>query len=201
VSVAAAVRALVPVRVVGGGAEPARLRRRFTRANFLGRVKDHGLVEPYACCHALVVQAIEEFGITMVEAHAAGRDVVAAARGGALEIVGDAETGILCPLGSVEALAEALRAIDWERFDVPRLRASADRFSVRRFQSRFGSELARLVGGTFGDAAKSPFGPSAQDDAGLSSLVEHGRPETKPECERARRVAATPPQWHRQFGV
>jgi glycosyltransferase involved in cell wall biosynthesis len=199
VALAAAERARVPVRVVGDGPELARLRRRFTRANFLGRVDDHNLVELYARCRALVVPAIEEFGITMVEAHAAGRPVVAAGRGGALEIVDDAETGVLFPLGSVDALAEALREIDWERFDVPRLRASADRFSVRRFQSRFSSEVARLVGGTFGDAANTPLGTSAQADAGLSSLDGDGQPQTKP--EHVRRVAATPQHRHRQFGV
>jgi glycosyltransferase involved in cell wall biosynthesis len=179
VALAAAERAGVPVRVVGDGPELARLRRRFTRAHFLGRVDDHTLVELYARCRALVVPAIEEFGITMVEAHAAGRPVVAAGRGGALEIVDDAETGVLFPLGSVEALAEALREIDWERFDVPRLRASADRFSARRFQSRFGSEVARLVGGT--SAMRRDLASVPQPDTTLASRASTGPIGRKPD--------------------
>jgi glycosyltransferase involved in cell wall biosynthesis len=80
-ALAAAERAGVRVKVVGDGPELARLRQRFTRATFLGRVSDRRLIELYARCRALIAPAIEEFGITMVEAHAAGRPVVAAGRG------------------------------------------------------------------------------------------------------------------------
>jgi glycosyltransferase involved in cell wall biosynthesis len=147
VALAAAERANVRVKVVGGGPDLARLRRRFTRATFVGRVDDRRLMELYAGCRALVVPAVEEFGITMVEAQASGRPVVAAAKGGALEIVEDGETGVLFPNGDVDALAEALREIDWEGFEASRLRASAERFSSRRFQLRFSSEVARILNG------------------------------------------------------
>jgi glycosyltransferase involved in cell wall biosynthesis len=145
VALAAAERANVRIKVVGGGPDLARLRRRFTRATFVGRVDDRRLIELYAGCRALVVPAVEEFGITMVEAQAAGRPVAAAAKGGALEIVEDGQTGVLFPDGDVDALAEALREIDWEGFEASRLRASAERFSSRRFQLRFSSEVARVL--------------------------------------------------------
>jgi glycosyltransferase involved in cell wall biosynthesis len=147
VALAAAERAGVKIKVVGDGPDLARLRQRFRHATFLGRVGDHRLVEIYAGCRALVVPAIEEFGITMVEAHAAGRPVVAAGRGGALEIVDGGETGVLFPPGDIDALAEALREIDWERFDVAKLQASAQRFAVAQFQRRFSSEVARILNG------------------------------------------------------
>jgi glycosyltransferase involved in cell wall biosynthesis len=152
VALAAAKRADVKIKVVGDGPDLARLRQRFPNAAFLGRVNDRRLIKLYAGCRALVVPAIEEFGITMVEAHASGRPVVAAARGGALEIVEASETGALFPPGDVDALAEALREIDWEGFDVSRLRASAERFSCRRFRRRLRAEVASLVGGRAGVA-------------------------------------------------
>ena len=145
VALAAAERAGVAIRVVGDGPDLARLRRRFPRATFLGRVDDRRLIELYARCRALVVPAVEEFGITMVEAHASGRPVVAAARGGACEIVADGETGALVAPGDVDALAEALREIDWEAFDVGRLRASAARFSEPEFRRRLGVAVARVL--------------------------------------------------------
>jgi glycosyltransferase involved in cell wall biosynthesis len=144
-ALAAAERAGVRVKVVGDGPELARLRQRFTRATFLGRVSDRRLIELYARCRALIAPAIEEFGITMVEAHAAGRPVVAAGRGGAVEIVDDGDTGVLFTPGSVDALAEALRETDWDRFDVGRLRASAQRFSSSEFRRRFSFEVARRI--------------------------------------------------------
>jgi glycosyltransferase involved in cell wall biosynthesis len=145
VALAAAERAGVKVKVVGDGPARARLERRFRGATFVGRVDDRRLVHLYAGCRALVVPAIEEFGITMVEAHAAGRPVVAAARGGALEIVDEGETGVLFPPGSVESLAEALRETDWESFELARLKASARRFASEQFQRRFTSEVARIL--------------------------------------------------------
>jgi glycosyltransferase involved in cell wall biosynthesis len=144
-ALAAAERAGVKVKVAGDGPELARLRQRFRRATFLGRVSDRRLIELYAGCRALIAPAIEEFGITMAEAHAAGRPVVAAGQGGAVEIVDDGDTGVLFTPGNVDALAEALRETDWERFDVGRLKASAERFSPREFRRRFSSEVARTM--------------------------------------------------------
>ncbi len=145
IALAAAQRAGVAVRVVGDGPELPRLQRLFPGATFLGRVDDRRLIELYATCRALIVPAIEEFGITMVEAHAAGRPVVAAARGGACEIVVEGETGALVPPRDVDALAEALRETDWERFDADRLRASAARFSRDAFRDRLGAAIAGVL--------------------------------------------------------
>ena len=135
------------VKVVGDGPDLSRLRQRFRRATFLGRVNDARLIQLYAGSRALIVPAIEEFGITMVEAHASGRPVVAAARGGAREIVADDATGVLFPPGNVDALAEALREIDWEGFDVARLRTSAARFTPQEFRRRLGVAISRALSG------------------------------------------------------
>jgi len=151
IALAACERAGVKLKVVGGGPDLPRLRERFRNAEFLGRVDDRRLVELYSGCRALVVAATEEFGITMVEAHAAGRPVIAAARGGALEIV-TGETGVLVSPNSVDEMAEALRATDWEGFDVAVLRANAERFSSTRFQTRF----VDTVNATLGLAPQRP---------------------------------------------
>ena len=146
IALAAADRAGVRIKVVGEGPDLARLRGRFRSAEFLGRVGDRELIDVYAGCRALLVPAIEEFGITMVEANAAGRPVVAAAAGGALEIVDDGATGILVKPRDVDALADAMRNTDWEGFDVASLRANAERFSARRFREQFVGAVRCSIG-------------------------------------------------------
>jgi glycosyltransferase involved in cell wall biosynthesis len=155
VALSAAERAGAHLKVVGGGPDLDRLRRRFARAEFLGRVDDRRLADLYAGCRALVVPGVEEFGITMVEAQAAGRPVVAAGGGGACEIVRDGETGVLVPPGSIDGLAEALREVDWEGFDVPALRASAARFSTAEFRLRFAAEVERILTEASGDVSQA----------------------------------------------
>ena len=148
IALAAAERAGLKIKVVGAGPDLPRLRDRYRRAEFLGRVDDRRLTELYSTCRALVVPAVEEFGITMVEAQAAGRPVIAAAAGGALEIVADGVTGALVKPRSVDELADAMRATDWESFDEAVLRTSAHRFSATRFSERLTSVVSGMLGET-----------------------------------------------------
>jgi glycosyltransferase involved in cell wall biosynthesis len=147
-ALAAADRAGVKIKVVGDGPDLSRLRDRYRNAAFLGRVDDCELAELYATCRALVVPAVEEFGITMVEAQAAGRPVLAAAAGGALEIVADGVTGILVKPRTVDELADAMRATNWESFDASSLRASARRFLLTQFAERLMSVVSGMIGQT-----------------------------------------------------
>ena len=95
VALEAARRARAPIRVVGSGPDHAALQAAYPEAEFLGRAGDDDLVELYATARAVLVPSVEEFGITAVEAQAAGRPVIAAAAGGALETVLDGRTGSL----------------------------------------------------------------------------------------------------------
>src|SRR5205085_7126926 len=79
---------------------------------FLGRVGDDELARLYARARALVAPAIEEFGIAAVEAQAAGRPVIAAAAGGALETVLDGRTGRLARPDDIDAFAIAIEELD-----------------------------------------------------------------------------------------
>jgi glycosyltransferase involved in cell wall biosynthesis len=143
----AARRAGQPVKVVGTGPQLERLRYTYgDRAEFLGRVSDAELASLYGRARALVVSNVEEFGIAAVEAQASGRPVVAIDRGGARETVVDGRTGVLVPENDVDAMAEALRYTDFDRFSPTRIRENAARFSTAVFQRRFVSEVARVAG-------------------------------------------------------
>ena len=145
VALEAVERAGARVKVVGGGPELDRLRARFgSHAEFLGRLGDRELESLLPRARALLMPAVEEFGIAAVEAQAAGRPVVAADAGGAQETVVPGETGVLVEPGDADAMAEAIRHTDFDRFSPDRAVENARRFDVARFRERLRAEVERV---------------------------------------------------------
>jgi glycosyltransferase involved in cell wall biosynthesis len=145
-------RAGVPVAVVGSGPDEAALAAAYPEAEFLGRAGDEQLAQLYAEARALLMPSVEEFGIVAVEAQAAGRPVIAAAAGGALETVVDGHTGRLVPVDDADAFAAAIAELDTLDFDPAGAVANAQRFSVARFQQLLGEH----VRATLSDAWSRP---------------------------------------------
>jgi glycosyltransferase involved in cell wall biosynthesis len=147
-AVAAFGRLGIPLKVVGEGRAAADLRREAPAGvEFLGRLDDAATAEVIARSRGLVIPAVEDFGITAVEAQAAGRPVIALGLGGALESVVPGETGVLFPEPTVEALGRAVRdceATAWER---SRLQANAARFGRERFQAEMRAIVAAAWSG------------------------------------------------------
>ena len=141
VALAAARAAGAPVRVVGSGPEREALEHEYPEAEFLGRAGDEQLVELYAQARALLVPSVEEFGIAAVEAMAAGRPVIAAAAGGALETVIDGVTGRLVAVDDVSAFAAAIAELDSLGLDPLHTREHAARFSVAAFQRALSEQV------------------------------------------------------------
>ena len=143
----AARRANKKVVVVGDGPDLPRLRAQYAGIHeFRGRLSDRELEEVYPRAAALIVPAVEEFGIAAVESQAAGRPVVGVAAGGLTETVVPGETGELVPEDDVEALAEVLSYTDFSRFDSDRLRRNAERFTPESFRRRFVAAVRRAQG-------------------------------------------------------
>jgi glycosyltransferase involved in cell wall biosynthesis len=141
-----------PIVVVGDGPEHGRLRARYgSSARFAGRIDDAELARVYAGALALVIPNVEEFGIAGVEAQAAGRPVLALGQGGALETVRAGETGVLVEGGTAEELAEAMREVDFTRFDPAAARANAERFAADRFRERLRELVDREARGGGGE--------------------------------------------------
>jgi glycosyltransferase involved in cell wall biosynthesis len=125
----------LPLLVVGNGPDARRLQRiagptiRFT--GFLG---DEQVSRLLARARALVVPATEEFGIAAVEAHAAGRPVIALREGGARETVIEGVNGTFFDEPSVDVLAAAIERFDPMAIDPQACVRSAERFDVGRFR-------------------------------------------------------------------
>ena len=112
---------------------------------FLGRVPDAQLPDLMARCKAFVFPGREDFGLTPVEAQAAGRPVIAYRAGGALDTVIEGETGAFFSHPTPEALAETVAAFDADAVAPLACRANAERFSVGRFRQELADEIARVM--------------------------------------------------------
>jgi glycosyltransferase involved in cell wall biosynthesis len=138
----------LPLVVAGDGPESRRLRRLAgPGVRFRGRVTDSEANLLLQRCRALVVPAVEEFGIAAVEAQAAGRPVIAVREGGALETVREGVTGCLWR-GGPEELAEAVRSFDDRSIDPRACVENASRFSAERFREALRREVPRALAGT-----------------------------------------------------
>ena len=145
VALEAARRARAPIQVIGSGPEQPALAAAYPEAEFLGRAGDEELAARYAAARAVIVPSMEEFGITAVEAQAAGRPVVAAAAGGALETVLDGVTGRLAELDDAGSFARAIGELERLAFEPARAVANAERFSVEAFQRALAEAVARAL--------------------------------------------------------
>jgi glycosyltransferase involved in cell wall biosynthesis len=141
IALEAARRARAPIRVAGAGPDLQALRDAYPEAEFLGRLGDEELAALYAQARAVIVPSMEEFGITAVEAQAAGRPVIAAAAGGALETVIDGVTGRLARLDDVDAFRAAIEEIDRLGLDPAAAVENAQRFSVAVFQRNIAEQV------------------------------------------------------------
>jgi glycosyltransferase involved in cell wall biosynthesis len=141
-----------PLAIAGDGPERGRLQRMAGRhITFLGRVSDREVARLMARCRAFIIPGVEDFGITPVEAQAAGAPVIALAAGGARETVIDrgppgTTTGVLFDEPSPAALARAIRRFETMAFDPAVLRRNAARFSAARFRAGLAAEIDRAIG-------------------------------------------------------
>jgi glycosyltransferase involved in cell wall biosynthesis len=126
----------LPLLIAGDGRDRARLEA-LAKPNvkFLGRVSDAERLDLMARCKAFVFPGVEDFGITPLEANAAGRPVVAFGGGGALDTIVEGMNGMLFHSPTADALAECLHRFDADAFDAEQIRRHAEKFDTRVFQS------------------------------------------------------------------
>ena len=128
----------LPLWIGGDGRDRARLEAMAgPNVRFLGYVPDEELAPLMAGCRAFVFPGLEDFGLTPVQAMAAGRPVIAYAGGGALNSVVEGLTGTFFHEQTPESLAAAVREWDEAVFDPETIRAHALQFDSSLFKARF----------------------------------------------------------------
>jgi glycosyltransferase involved in cell wall biosynthesis len=127
----------LPLKIFGDGRDRPRLERLAgPNVEFLGWVDEPARRDLFARCRAFIFPGEEDFGITPLEAMAAGRPVIAFGAGGALETVHDGVTGRFFFEPSAAALAAAVAAARTDRYDPLTIRRHAESFGRRVFLER-----------------------------------------------------------------
>ncbi len=136
----------LPLVVFGDGRDKAALMRiAGPSVRFVGRVSDAERQALFNGCRAFLFPGEEDFGITPLEAMAAGRPVVAYRAGGALDTVNAGQTGIFFDQQTPEALMSALHELANHHWDTHIIRTHAESFGRDRFMQRIRDFMATVT--------------------------------------------------------
>jgi glycosyltransferase involved in cell wall biosynthesis len=128
-----------PLKIIGAGPDEKRLKK-MARPNvkFLGWMQpgEPALRDCYQNAKALIFPQEEDFGLTPVEAMAAGRPVIAYGAGGALETVKNRQTGLFFREQTPDSLARAVLEFEKMSFDRKKISGWARRFDKEIFKRK-----------------------------------------------------------------
>lgn len=137
----------LPLLVVGRGPDLRRLKNMAARnITFVeDYLEEKELCKLYAKARAFIYAGVEDFGMAMVEALAAGTPVIAFAQGGALDIV-DKKSGLLFSKQSVDSIIDTVSKFlkneqDFVRADLIK---KASKFDKKVFKNKFMNFLKKL---------------------------------------------------------
>lgn len=123
--------------IIGDGSEGNKLKKTAPdNVTFLGRQPFSVLKEHYETCSAFLYPQIEDFGITALEAQAAGAPVIAFRAGGAMETVVEGETGFFFDEQTADALRNAIKKFEQgKRLSAFNCRKNAEKYKPERFRN------------------------------------------------------------------
>lgn len=123
------------LRIVGKGPMMHNLTRQANfNIEFLNNLNEELLNELIAGCKALIVTAEEDFGLTSLEAQAAGKPVIAYKKGGSIETVIDGKTGLFFDSQTTESLMDAIERFEVNNFSRVDCISNAENFSIDKFK-------------------------------------------------------------------
>jgi len=126
-----------PLKIAGEGPEYKRLKQLAGNTiEFLGNISETEKRDLMSKARAFIFPPEEDFGITPVEAMAAGRPVIAYGRGGALETVVEGKTGVFFHEQTADALIDAVGKLDRMEFDPKAIHAHALQFDRAVFKQK-----------------------------------------------------------------
>lgn len=130
-------RLKLPLKIVGSGTKFEELKKTSPKnIELIGRVSDEKLAKLYEGSIATVFPQEEDAGIVPLESMAAGRPVIAYAKGGALETVIEGKTGVFFKNQTVEDLIFAVKKFQKMKFNSRDIRNHAQQFDKELFKQR-----------------------------------------------------------------
>ena len=146
IAIEACERAKVHLVVAGSGPEEKRLRALaggYTR--FVIQPNAAEWIDLFRGAKAFLFPAVEDFGITAIEAMASGIPVIAYKGGGALDFIEPGITGEFFAEQSVDSLCSALTSFDQTKYGAQIITDYAKRFDFDRFLDQMRRELDQLI--------------------------------------------------------
>ncbi len=116
----------LPLIITGDGPERKRLEAKsLSNIKFLGYVDDEWRSHLMAKAKAVVITALEDYGLVPIEANASGTPVIAYGAGGVLDTQIPGKTGILFSPQSPDALQGAIKQLESQSWDYAAIRSHA----------------------------------------------------------------------------
>ena len=123
--------------IISSGPDTERLKRLAgPTIEFTGRISDEELNERAYHAKGFLFPNEEDFGMSAAEALAAGIPVIAYARGGALDIIQDGETGVLFETQTVDDLVRAIERFETLSFLPATMHRRSQRFDTTLFHTK-----------------------------------------------------------------
>ncbi len=136
----------LPLIIVGDGPEMPHLQKMAKdNIKLLGHQPDEVVTDLMNRAKAFIYMAVEDFGIAMVEAQAAGCPVIAYRKGGAVEIIQDGETGLLFQEQTSRSLIEAVLQSQTMKLNSKAAQERAACFSSQRFSEEFLAYMKNVI--------------------------------------------------------
>ena len=136
-----------PLKIVGTGSEETRLKK-IARDNidFMGNVDDVKLRQLYAKAKAIICPQDEDFGLTPLEAAAAGTPALAYKSGGYLETIIDNDTGLFFEDQTKDAIISVVNRFEagHHQISLKHCREQAAQFGKDRFTKAFSAKVNQL---------------------------------------------------------
>lgn len=135
----------LPLKIIGEGLDKKRLMKMAgPTVTFLGNLTDYELKSYYQKCRAFLAPQEEDFGITIIEALAAGKPVVAFGGGAALELIQAGVTGEFFYPQTTEALIKVLDVTCKKKYSWVLCRKEASKYGESEFLKNFALKVNQL---------------------------------------------------------
>ncbi len=132
--------------VAGSGPEEGHLRKLAGKhTKFVIKPSHEEWVGLFQGAEAFLFPGVEDFGITAIEALAAGTPLIALKAGGALDFVLPGQTGVFFEKAEVDDLVEVLRGFKAEDFSKDALRSFAQTFQKQNFLEKMRVEITEMI--------------------------------------------------------
>lgn len=136
----------LPLKIIGTGREYGRLKNMAgPTIEFVQNLTDRQLIRYYQDCTALIFPGEEDLGLSVLEAQAFGKPVIAYKAGGAAETIIEGKTGTFFYPQTQKALIDVLQRFNAHAFDPSECKKRAMRFSKEQFKREFTAILEKLV--------------------------------------------------------